>query len=232
MRKNCFISRNNCHFKVHYKISAVYLLLHLILLPENRVYPIFNKLARYSLRWHHQLSKPFRLCWRIKKKTILPASPTAPHCARVIMRYLHFSHEQIQLMHKILHTGKKQMKTGKFFHTEKPQSWPAVTPDRWYSSVTQYPHRAVEPVTLTLPGHSYSTRCFRPALAETTSVPGRPSCRQEQALGSNPRAEQGWGCCWDLWHGSLSPAGICSASLSKTLKAAQNYNLGCGHSDI
>lgn len=47
-----------------------------------------------------------------------------------------------------------------------------------------------------------------------------------------PRAEQGWGCCWDLWHCSLSTAAICSASLSKTLKAAQSYNLGYWHSDI
>lgn len=57
-----------------------------MLLAESSVYPIFNKLARYSLGWHHQLSQSFRLCWRIKKKTILPASPIAPHYIRVIMR--------------------------------------------------------------------------------------------------------------------------------------------------
>lgn len=123
-------------------------------------------------------------------------------------------------------------KTCKFFHTEKSQSWPAVTPDRWYSSATQQWHKALEPVTVTLPGHRHSTRCFAPALAETPSVPGRSSCRQEQPLGSNPRAEQSSGCCWDLRHCSLSAAGICYASLSKALKAAQSYNLGYWHSDI
>lgn len=45
------------------------------------------------------------------------------------------------------------MKTCKFCHTEKPQSWPAVTPDRWDSSVTRYPNKAPEPVTATLRGH-------------------------------------------------------------------------------
>lgn len=49
------------------------------------------------------------------------------------------------------------MKAYKFSHTEKPQSWPAVTPDRWYCSVTQYPNKALESVTVTLPGHRYST---------------------------------------------------------------------------
>lgn len=43
-----------------------------------RIYPIFNKLVRYSLRWHHQLSKSFRLCWRIKKKT---NSSCFSHCS-------------------------------------------------------------------------------------------------------------------------------------------------------
>lgn len=147
-------------------------------------------------------------------------------------RYLHFFFKQIQLMHKILQTGKKQMKICKFSHTEKPPRWPGVTPDRWYSSVTQYPNKALEPVTVTLPGHRYSTRCSAPSLAETPSVPGRSSCRQEQALGSNPRAKQGWVCCWDLWHCSLSTAGICYANISKAPKAAQSYSSGYQHSDI
>lgn len=85
------------------------------------------------------------------------------------------------------------MKTCKFSHTEKCQSWPGVTPDRWYSSVTQYPNKALEPVSVTLPGHRHSTRCSAPALAETPSVPGRSNCRQEQALGSNPRAKHAAG---------------------------------------
>lgn len=83
------MTRKNCHFKVHYIISALYLLSHLILLPEISVHLIFNNHASNSLRLHHQLYRSFSLCWRIqrfKDWPILSTFPTAPHYTRVNVR--------------------------------------------------------------------------------------------------------------------------------------------------
>lgn len=110
-------------------------------------YPIFNKLASNSLRWHHQLYKSFSLCSRIKKQLILSASPTAPHYARVTVRthipsFLCWTHtvnaqnpqnwkeasESLQILpHSAVRHGKSPLSV------KKHQSWPPITPDSWYS---------------------------------------------------------------------------------------------------
>lgn len=114
---------------------------------NSRFYLIFNKLARDSLRLHHQLYKSFSLCSRIKKQPILSASPTAPHYARVTVRthipsFLCWTHtvneqnpqnwkEASESLPILPHSAVRHVKSP--LSVKKHQSWPPVTPDSWYS---------------------------------------------------------------------------------------------------
>lgn len=184
---------------------------------NSRFYPIFNKLASDSLRLHHQLSNSSASVEELRNSQFFPLLPVLLTTLQSTWEptHLQFSVGQIQLMHKILKIGKRQGKAFKFHcvqqqgHAKSPlcvkklQSWAPITQDSWYSC--SHWNKALEPVQVALLGHKYSTRFSVPTLAEASSASG--SWKQEQASGSNPRAEWGWGHCWksQSWSSTLLP---------------------------
>lgn len=96
-----------------------------------RFYPIFNKLASNSLRLHHQLSNSSASVEELRNSQFFPLLPVLLTTLESTWEptYLQFSVGQIQLAHKFLNIGKRQVKAFKFHCVQQqgmqraPSAW-------------------------------------------------------------------------------------------------------------